>query len=226
MTCSAVSAAVIYDEAVRGDLPGDQGDPQYIGALSCGENTIQGIHSWPEFTVQGDACSVYVPAYLEITNIHLEIFEANMGGAVTDGRAWKIPPSSYIGRFDIAGNASISFNGGLPVPSASSFMFAVQYETVGSGSPSYHWRWTINTCWIRPQLRIEKSTAGPQVELGWESDTNAWYQLQYRTPLSGAWLPLHTNWIAGVSGRCSTNDTLSGAAEPRFYRVIMTGTQP
>jgi hypothetical protein len=68
-------------------------------------------------------------------------------------------------------------------------------------------------------LAIRLSGPG-QVEVSWDTATNAGYRLEYCSMLtSNAWTPLCS--VAGDGNRCCTNDTLL-ATQPRYYRVALT----
>ena len=61
-----------------------------------------------------------------------------------------------------------------------------------------------------------------QVEIGWDTATNAAYRLEACTGLaSHAWSPCTTDWLAGDGNRCCTNVALL-ADKARFYRVAVT----
>jgi hypothetical protein len=73
------------------------------------------------------------------------------------------------------------------------------------------------------QLAIRTS----QVELCWETDTNKWYQLQYRSGLTtNNWVPLMGNWLPGNGNRFCTNDWVPPSQPQRFYRVLVTDSAP
>lgn len=145
-----VAAAVIYNEAVSGDLPGDQASPTFVGTLGLGVNTILGTHHLVEGTSQGDTFRVDLPGTLQITGINVDISNANMGGATSDARFFRASPFLTLADFQFTGNASHSFNGSLPVPSPGSYGFSVQFETA-QGNPSYDWIWTIQTQAVVPE---------------------------------------------------------------------------
>ena len=74
----------------------------------------------------------------------------------------------------------------------------------------------------RPQISIRLS----QVELCWDTTTNTWYQLQYRSSLTGqTWAPL-TTWMAGDARRFCTNDAVLIGQPQRFYQVAVTNAAP
>lgn len=65
-----------------------------------------------------------------------------------------------------------------------------------------------------------------QVEICWNSDTNAGYQVQYRSDLTtNVWAPLVECVPGGVSNTCVTDAVLPGMAT-RFYRVVLTNSIP
>jgi hypothetical protein len=74
-----------------------------------------------------------------------------------------------------------------------------------------------------PRLDIRVS----QVELCWQTGTNTWYQLQYRSPLTtNQWLPLSTNWVAGDGTRFCTTDAVLPGSPQRFYQLSVTNSPP
>ena len=70
-----------------------------------------------------------------------------------------------------------------------------------------------------PRLNIRIS----QVEVCWDTSTNAAYQLQYRSELTtNNWLPFFTNYWPGTGGLLCTNDVLPPDQPQRFYHVVAT----
>lgn len=73
-----------------------------------------------------------------------------------------------------------------------------------------------------PLLSIRVS----QVELSWPTDTNGWYQLQYRSTLTtNQWTPL-TAWIRGNGEPFSTNHAVPVGQAQTFYQVARTNAAP
>jgi hypothetical protein len=74
----------------------------------------------------------------------------------------------------------------------------------------------------RPKVDIRTS----QVELCWNTEPDAWYQLQYQSSLyADQWLPLH-DWVSGDGNRYCTSDAILIGEPERFYRVIVTNSLP
>lgn len=74
-----------------------------------------------------------------------------------------------------------------------------------------------------PLLSIRVS----QVELCWDSVTNAAYQLQYRSELTtNAWVPFATNFVQGTGGTICSNETVFPGQTQRYYRVAVTNQVP
>lgn len=74
-----------------------------------------------------------------------------------------------------------------------------------------------------PVLSIRVS----QVELCWQTLTNTWYQLEYRsTPTTNQWLPLSTNWVAGNGTNVCTTDAVLVGSPQRLYRLSVTNSPP
>ena len=70
----------------------------------------------------------------------------------------------------------------------------------------------------QPLLRIRVS----QVELCWDTVTNAAYQLQYRSTLTtNVWVAFSTAFVPGTGGTGCSNDTVYSGEPQRFYRVIV-----
>jgi hypothetical protein len=61
------------------------------------------------------------------------------------------------------------------------------------------------------------------VELCWDTDTSALYQLQYRSELTtNLWVPLFTNYVKGTGSSICTNDAVLVGQPQRYYRVVST----
>jgi hypothetical protein len=74
---------------------------------------------------------------------------------------------------------------------------------------------------LRPYLTIRVS----QVELCWDTHTNSWYQLQYRSALTtNQWTPLTPTWLAGTGATYCTNDAVVVGQSQRFYKVAVTNS--
>jgi hypothetical protein len=72
-----------------------------------------------------------------------------------------------------------------------------------------------------PRLDIRVS----QVEICWQTVTNTWYQLQYRSALTtNQWLALSTNWVVGDGARFCTTDAIVGGTPQRFYQLSVTNS--
>ena len=70
-----------------------------------------------------------------------------------------------------------------------------------------------------PQISIRIS----QVELCWDTSTNAAYQLQYRSTLTtNNWVPFFTNYWPGTGGILCTNEAVYPGQSQRFYQVAVT----
>lgn len=75
----------------------------------------------------------------------------------------------------------------------------------------------------QPPLSIRVS----QVELCWNTATNTWSQLQYKSSLTtNQWVPFMTNWIVSTGNQFCTNDTVSVGSSQRYYRVAVTNSPP
>ncbi len=74
-----------------------------------------------------------------------------------------------------------------------------------------------------PRLDIRLS----QVELCWQTATNAWYQLQYRSTLTtNQWTPLTGVWVVGDGTRYCTTDAIILGTPQRFYQLSVTNSAP
>jgi hypothetical protein len=74
-----------------------------------------------------------------------------------------------------------------------------------------------------PRLNIRIS----QVEICWQTASNRWYQLQYRSTLStNQWLPLSTNWVTGDGTRSCATDAVIPGSPQKFYRLSFTNSPP
>src|SRR6185295_5600505 len=66
-----------------------------------------------------------------------------------------------------------------------------------------------------------------QVQLCWETETNLWYQLQYRSTLTtNQWVSLHSNFIKGTGTTFCTNDAAPLNEPRRFYQTLTTTNAP
>lgn len=71
-----------------------------------------------------------------------------------------------------------------------------------------------------PLYRPESSIRVSEVEICWQSETNALYRVEYRLEVTGSeWLPLYTN-LVGTGERICVADRLAPEQPQRFYRVI------
>src|SRR5207247_2461013 len=60
-----------------------------------------------------------------------------------------------------------------------------------------------------------------QVEISWETMSNALYRIDYRSDLTtNVWVPLTTNTIVGTGDRYVVYDVLPLGPFPRFYRIV------
>lgn len=74
-----------------------------------------------------------------------------------------------------------------------------------------------------PNLAIRLS----QVELSWQSATNTWYQVQYRSSLTtNQWLPLSTNWLSGDGTQFHFTDAILVGSPQKFYQLSVTNSPP
>jgi hypothetical protein len=74
-----------------------------------------------------------------------------------------------------------------------------------------------------PELSIRTS----EVELCWDTATNKWYQLQYRSSLTtNQWTSLTTGWFVGDDSRFCTNDAVLADQVQRYYRLAVTNSPP
>lgn len=137
--------AVIYDEAVSGDLDGNQAAAPNVGALSLGTNTIRGLNSRSTNFVgsgQGDSFVVSTNPLYVITSIGLNV--TNYSGqdlfAATIFR-----PSPFAGYQQLAslsGDGVRNFN--IPVQTTNALGFSLQYQSGTSNSPaSFDWEWNV-----------------------------------------------------------------------------------
>lgn len=138
-------AAIIYDEAVNGDLAGDESAPTPIGSLIEGVNTFRGTHIFPDGQSQGDTFEVDLPADLSITSISLDISNfLEAPGTLARARVFSIPPFTIYGAQTFTGDTATSFDSALPLPTLDSYAFALKYQTAESPN-GYDWEWTITT---------------------------------------------------------------------------------
>jgi hypothetical protein len=80
---------------------------------------------------------------------------------------------------------------------------------------------------ITPPAQPVLSIRVSEVELCWQTATNTWYELQYRSTLTtNQWLPLSTNWVSGDGTKFCTTDAVLAGSPQRFYRVSVTNSPP
>jgi len=104
----------------------------------------------------------------------------------------------------------------------------VDFTLTWGGGVNSEYSWTgvsgaITEVLELPRLDIRVS----QVELCWETASNTWYQVQYRSTLTtNQWTPLTGTWITGDGTRyCTTNAILVGTPQ-RFYQLSVTNSAP
>lgn len=74
--------------------------------------------------------------------------------------------------------------------------------------------------------RLSIPLFGAEVQLCWDTASNAWYQLQSSSVLTtNQWAPL-TQWLPGNGSQFCTNDTVLAEEAQRFYRVACTNGPP
>jgi hypothetical protein len=80
---------------------------------------------------------------------------------------------------------------------------------------------------VIPQRAPVVSIRVSEVQLCWDTTSNASYQLQYRSLLtSNQWTPLYTNFISGSGSTFCTNDVVVMSQPQRYYRVVATTGSP
>lgn len=81
---------------------------------------------------------------------------------------------------------------------------------------------TVTVLPAAPRLSVRVS----QIELCWDTASNAWYRLEYRSALTtNQWAPL-APWFRGDGNRFCTNDALYPGQVQRFYQVAVTNSAP
>ncbi len=105
----------------------------------------------------------------------------------------------------------------------------VDFTITWGGAVSSEYSWTGVSGLITlagpeiPKLNIRAS----QVELCWQTVSNTWYQVQYRSTLTtNLWTPLTGAWITGDGARCCTTDAVPVSQPQRFYRLSVTNSPP
>ena len=74
-----------------------------------------------------------------------------------------------------------------------------------------------------PRLNIRVS----EVELCFDTVSNAWHQLQFRSALTAnEWMPLRTNFFQGDGATFCTRDPVPPGQPQRFYRLVVTNGLP
>ena len=76
---------------------------------------------------------------------------------------------------------------------------------------------------VSPRLNIRVA----EVELCFNTVSNAWHQLQFRSALPASqWLPLRTNFFRGDGTAFCTRDSVPLGEPQRIYRVVVTNGLP
>lgn len=146
---------LLYDEAVGGDLAGDQNTPTPIGTLQIGRNMVVGTHyaafaQDPETEpTQGDTYSASVPSGLEIVGIEVTVSNLRnfAGSTSTYGRVFKTPPFGGIPNGDsplMSTAQTARWDAIVPLAGGRDYGFSLHYRVVQPGtSPIYDWSWAI-----------------------------------------------------------------------------------
>jgi hypothetical protein len=110
-------------------------------------------------------------------------------------------------------------------PSGTIFPLGTNTVTCVASEPSLNsdvCSFTVTVLPGAPRLSIRVS----QIELCWETFTNAWYRPEYRSALTtNQWAPL-APWFRGDGNRFCTNDALYVGQVQRFYQVAVTNSAP
>jgi hypothetical protein len=136
-------AAVLYDEAVSGDLGGDQNYPTLIGSISAGINTVTGYDSMATDKMaggQGDTFALGLGPGVSLTSVQLVI--SNYSG--TDafvGSFAQVPWANASQIFPISADGTYTFNF-ASIPKLSTLGFSTQFMT-GSAATGFNWSWNI-----------------------------------------------------------------------------------
>jgi hypothetical protein len=137
-------ATVIYDEAVSGDLPGDQNHPVEIGTLGVGVNSVLGTASFASDGGggQGDTFWLKLLAGDTITAISLSIFnDTTTAGdvALTTFRGNFLDVEQTLGT---QGSSLYTFTPLASQP-AGDYGFSDQFRVLDGGSFQYRWDVTV-----------------------------------------------------------------------------------
>lgn len=153
----SASAAVIYDEAVSGDLGGNQGAPVSVGTLVVGTNTFQGSFFTPEAASgQGDGFKVTVGPLHVLTSISLTISDYTGSDPYVTRLYNPSPFTSFQQQLNLTGNQTLNF--AIPASLGSELGFSIQRQT--STAPlSFSWRWDVEVAEAPSQVVPEGSSA-------------------------------------------------------------------
>src|SRR5437899_94886 len=121
-----------------------------------------------------------------------------------DGQFWR---ATNLGCFFVIVPVSTQYNLGALAPGNYDFIFSAW------GSPVKAERFSVPVF-----LAVRPAQAASQVQLCWNTATNAWYRLeQCSTLAANVWTAL-TAWLPGTGNRFCTNDAVYGGQAQRFYR--------
>jgi hypothetical protein len=187
------------------------------------------------FAVPNLACSLSVPNHVAqsfSTNPVIALFldPATGGPGVTDfaGTAqdlcWAPGEGIDMRAYDINGNLiGHIFNSGAGNFEAFSFpepvIARIEMYSIGQGIDNFRFNTPVA---LQPRLSIRCS----EVELCWNSVSNATYRVEYRSDLTtNTWVSLRDCLLSSGTTTCITDKILLGQPQ-RFYQVVVTNCVP
>lgn len=138
---------LIYDEALSGDIAGDQSAPTLVGSLAAGVNTIQGTDSFATDTVppQGDTFSLNLGPNQVITSLQLVVTNFT-GSATAYATFFQAQPFFGYEQLAVSGSGTYTFaNPGVLAPGV--YGLSTQFGTYDAAA-GFNWRWDVQVAAI------------------------------------------------------------------------------
>jgi hypothetical protein len=135
------SAAVIYDEAVGGDLPGDQNFPLPIGKFSAGVNSVLGTAFIGDGGGgQGDTFGLELMAGQAITSIKLSIFNDTTIPGNISLTTFRFPFLNVRQQTGTQGSSVYTFT---PIATQPLGFYGFSEQFIRQDNGSFQYRWDI-----------------------------------------------------------------------------------
>ncbi|MGH6798416.1 MAG: PEPxxWA-CTERM sorting domain-containing protein [Roseiarcus sp.] len=139
-------AALVYSEAVSGDLPGDQNHPLLIGSFASGTNTVTGHDSIDSDTAlgQGDGFGLTLSAGQHIDSIGLTISSNRNDGDAFTLTIFQSPFTQVDQQVLSPGGSGLFTFAPFATQSPGQYNFSIQAETGNQPANGFDWQWDIH----------------------------------------------------------------------------------